>query len=252
MGNDKVHFNFPIVLLEGFLKDSRESLNNIFDYAMYTKTLDYEHGDEIEMLKSAEKFFGVKSGNKSNAYENGEELYNSTFGTPKTRIAKEVYFEYYRGEKSEFEKVVLLAHLALLSTNKGKPYTKVGKHYLYSRMDGKIKSLASSFKDEKLTFPDPKVTEQLSDNIRKYATHRYWQRIKKELINKWYWVIPSKRPVMNSMGELVAKQIRGVNYFTQLDETTFYKGLITEEKNKFLKEQEKKQTLESVIAEFNS
>lgn len=247
------YFNFPIVLLEGFLDNTKDCLDNIWDYALYIQSQKYEWIIDEDRISSADKYFGVRTGDKQKTYDNGEGLFESIPPkTPTSKINISVWFEYYNNKKTEFEKVCLLANIAILSTNKGKPYSKVEKHFLYSRMDGKVKKIGSDLVDEKLIFPDPKVTNELSEKIKKYATHRYWQKIKKELVENWYWFIPTTRPVINKNGKLVEIRIKGINYFTQLDGQTFYKGLITEEKNKFENTKKKEQILSNLIKEYNN
>ena len=138
---EKKYFNFPISLLNGFLSNDRIVLDNIFDYALFSKTLEYETGTMLEKMKKAEKFFGVKSGNISNTYSNGQELYESIpHRTPKVGINKEIYFDYLKNEKDDFQKICLLSFLAIKSILQNKPYCKIDNKFWISRMDGKEKS----------------------------------------------------------------------------------------------------------------
>lgn len=241
------------------MEDSKHCLINIMSFSIYAHTLRYEIGEELKKVKDAAKFFCITVSNPQKVYDDGQSLFDSIPDkTPKTRIDRSSFFEYYDNDKSEFEKICLLAHLALLSTNKNKPYSRVDKFFLYSRMDGKIKSVATSYKREyeqakvPMKFPDPQILEDISDEVRKYATHRHWDKIRKSLEEKWYWNIPKRIPRINKDGVLEAKQIRGALYFTQLDENKFYEIIAKQEHEKHQKEHQKKQKLNQFIEKYNS
>src|SRR5690606_31688938 len=106
------------------------------------KTLDYEFGDKVEQIKSAENFFSVKAGNKKRTYENGESLYNSIpERTPIVGLNKDILFDYYKNDKTDFQKVCLLGFLGIKSILQNKAYCKIDNKYWLSRMDGKTKSV---------------------------------------------------------------------------------------------------------------
>lgn len=165
------YFNFPIVLLEGFIRND-EVLDNIFDYAIYAHTLKYEYGDYVEMIKSASKYFGVKTGDALKTYRNGEMLYNSIpRKTPKVGLSLDIFWDYYKNDKDEFQKVCLLGFLAIKSILQNKAYCKMTNKFWLSRMDGKTKSVN--------TYDD------LSPEILKYANEYQTKKIKTELIHNW-------------------------------------------------------------------
>jgi hypothetical protein len=258
MKNEKF-FNFPINLIDGFLDDSTKCLNNIFSYSIYKHILTYEekegfewidYEDEEKAVEIAESFFGVNKSDKKTTFINGEKLYNNIgLNCPFTRINVNVLKDFHNDPKTEFEKVVLLAHLALLSTNKEKPYSKVDKNFIYSRMNGFSKSLAREYVDEKLIFPDPRIKEQLHPKLQKYFTKRYWDKIKEELSERWYWFIPTELPVYDKDGNMTVKKIRRINYFTQLPQEKFYSVIIKEEEKK--KEKKNTDVLRSIIENYN-
>ncbi len=168
----QTYFNFPIVLLSGFLENERECLDNIFDYALYVKTLDYEFGDEVEQIKSAEKFYGVTSSYRLGSYDNGKTLYNSVSGrTPKVGLSKDIFFDYYKNDKTEFQKICLLGFLGIKSILQNKAYCKIDNKYWLSRMDGKAKSI--------------KDYTELSPNVFQYSKRYQLTKIKSELIHNW-------------------------------------------------------------------
>ena len=259
MRNEKF-FNFPINLIDGFLDDSTKCLDNIFSFSIYKHIMEYNFKDGFEWVNSAdeekaieiaESFFEVNSMNKISTYNKGEEIFNSVQSNqPYSRIKTAVLVDFFKNPKTEFEKVVLLAHLALLSTNKEKSYSKVDKNFIYSRMNGLSKSLAREYVDEKLIFPDPRIKEQLHPKLQKYFTKRYWDKIKEELSERWYWFIPKEIPVYDKDGNMAIKTIRRINYFTQLPPERFYSVIIKEEEKK--KEKKNPDVLRSIIKEFNN
>lgn len=166
--NNKKYFNFPVVLLEDFLVDHVKCLNNILDYAMY----DYCEKYSIDDVKRAARFFGVKLGDESKTYRNGNELFDSVpEGLPKVGINKDIFFDYYDNPKVEFQKVTLLAFLAIKSVLQNKPYCNLDNNYLFARMDGKSHSI--------------KNDSELSKELIKYKNDYQSVKIKNELILNW-------------------------------------------------------------------
>ncbi|MBK6783483.1 MAG: hypothetical protein IPG79_06745 [Saprospiraceae bacterium] len=120
----KDYFNFPIVLLKEFLIDDRECLNNIFDFAIYSY-LNKEYESDFSQIKEAESFFGVNIGNKRRSFDNGKTLFESIpENLPFIGIRKSIWFDYYTNQKTEYQKVVLLAFIAIKSIVGKKPIVK--------------------------------------------------------------------------------------------------------------------------------
>lgn len=181
MSNQKEkYFNFPIQLLQGFLIDKDEVLLNIWNYSLYAKTLHLEFGDNMEKMKSAKEFLGVKGGNDESSFVNGSELYDSIpLNSPKVGISISVFMDYYKNDKTEFEKVTLLGFLAIKSILQKKSYCKITNKFWLSRMDGKAKSINEIY--------------ELSEPLKKYAynsqlriiKHYRLRKIKAELERNW-------------------------------------------------------------------
>lgn len=145
MSEKVVYLNFPITLIRGFMYTSKECLNNIMDYAIYSHAeknyyLSQGSGQQKELadFKDSSSFFGIKLGDLKSSYENGKKLYYAECGKPKAGISKDVCFDYYQNEKTDFEKACLLAFLALKSIMGKKPYYKCTNAYLLSRMAGDV------------------------------------------------------------------------------------------------------------------
>ena len=137
MENEIRYFNFPIVLLEGFLVDHKKCLVNIFDYAIYEYCQKYDKD-----INEAAKYFGVKIGNPSRTVDNGMMLHDSIQSNlAMVGINKNLYFDFYSNQKKEFDKVVLLAYLAFKSIIGNKSHCKSYHNMVFARMDGKNKSI---------------------------------------------------------------------------------------------------------------
>jgi hypothetical protein len=185
-GSNQKYFNFPIALLEGFLKDDANVLNDIYDYATYVKAVSYYEKEGFEWVENevAEKavslsdsFYGIKTGDKTKAYENGMQLFNSIPSkTPMAGINIDVFFDYFENSKTDFEKVCLLAFLSIKSILQNKAYCKITNKYWLSRMDGK----ACSIKTE-----DKRNFEGLSKEIKDFSNEYQTKKIKAELENNW-------------------------------------------------------------------
>jgi hypothetical protein len=259
MKSDEKYFNFPIDLLEGFLIENTHQehnfiLENILAFAIYELSITLDYNTDISKFKSAAKELDVDLGFPDGLFKRGKELYEhfEYYKQPKTGINCKVFWDYYKNEKSEFDKVCLLAHLALKSNTYNKPYTKMDKFYIYSRMDGKVNSVATVFK--KYNFPNPIIIDKLSAEVKRYATHRKWDNIRRQLEEKWHWFIPKHIPQINDKGIMELKQVRTVNYFTQLPQEEFYKVIINEEKKRFDKINKSKNSNIAInlIDEFNN
>ena len=170
---EKRFFNAPIQLLNGFMEDSKSCLDNIFDYAVYYHAENTLFQGEISTrLKASCNYFGVKPGSYENLSKNGSALVNSLpVNSPKFGISKDIFFDFYKNDKSQFEKACLLAFLALKSIIGSKPYAKITNGFLWARMDGK---------------PESVTTEtELSSAILSYSNEYQTGKIKKHLRDSW-------------------------------------------------------------------
>jgi len=174
------YFNFPICLLNGFLLEgqSKECLDDISDYAIYSQSQNFVEDDLTEQINSACKFFGLTLGNVSATMKNGKLLYDSIDArTPKVGINLSVWWDFYKNDKTEFEKVCFLGHLAIKSIVQNKSYTKIDNKYWLSRMSGLSKSVS---------------LEMLPPEILRYFNEYQTKKIKHELVNNWGLVTYSR------------------------------------------------------------
>lgn len=171
MANEK-YFNVPIQLFEGFMTNPVGVLNNVFDYAIYEHSLEL-NGDEAKRFQDALHWYGVTSPNHNYAIHNGKMLMQKHSQlSPKIGISKEMFFDFYNNYKTDFEKICLLAYLALKSIIQKKSFCCITNSFWLARMDGKPKAV--------------KDFKELSVEIFKYSNEYQMVKIKKELRDSWH------------------------------------------------------------------
>lgn len=178
MSDDKErYFNFPIQLLKGFLVDDSKCLANILHYAIYAHSLKLELGTEKARIVSSMDFLCV-SGGEEFVLKNGKKQYEENLqSSPMVGINSSIFWDFKQNHKTEFEKVCLLAFLALKSIIQSKAYAKIDNKFLLSRMDGKACSCE---------------IDELSDELFKYSSRRLLEKVKMELQFNWYLIYYSR------------------------------------------------------------
>jgi hypothetical protein len=178
MSEKELYFNIPITILDRFLINLKP-MQDILDYSLYAHSLNYEFGTELECIVSAKKFYNVSGGNDRRMLEKGKELYEGTpLKTPMVGLNLSIFWDYYKNDKTDFEKATLLGFLALKSILQDKPYCKVVNKFWLARMDGKAKAV--------------KDYSELSESIRKYANEYQTKKIKTELELNWFLISYSR------------------------------------------------------------
>ncbi len=162
------------MLPEIYLVSSREIMNNIIDFSCYNH---YKEFYQYEEFHSVEKFFGIKIANIEASYENGENIYLK-YREKKVYVGlnKEILFDYYNNHKTEFDKILLIAFLALKSIIQKSPYKRITNAFWLSRMAG--------FERQQ---------NELPDWIKKYSSNFKLRKIKDELEANWYLKYYSSR-----------------------------------------------------------
>lgn len=179
MKNDEKYFNFPIQLLNGLMIDTKKVLNNICDFAIYENSLKLEYDTDLEKMKTSASFYKLNLNNVSNSLKNGKILYNNIpENSPKVGLSISIFWDFYKNDKTEFDKICLLAFLGIKSILGIKPYCKMDNKYWLSRMDGKPKKI-NDYLD-------------LSVEVRKFANEYQTAKIKKALRNNWGLVTYSR------------------------------------------------------------
>lgn len=167
------YINFPIQLLQGFLTDPNVVLTNILKFGIYAHSIEKLNKINPSAITSSMKYFGVKPwGNNIEFIQEAEEIYNSMpLKSPKVGISLNVFWDYFKNEKTEIENASLLGFLSIKSIVQNKSYCKVTNLYWLSRMDGKAESV-----DE---------IGKLSPEIQRISNRYQSDKIKFELQDKW-------------------------------------------------------------------
>lgn len=133
---DERFFNFPIELLRPAFNDMRKVCNNIIDYSV-CKHSESLNGSQSQRIRDSMNFFSISLCNVSKTIENGRSLIALYGKKPVlTGISKDLLFDYYKNEKTDFEIVLLLAFLAIKSILGKKSYCRITSEFLLSRMAG--------------------------------------------------------------------------------------------------------------------
>ena len=170
--NKERYFNAPIQLYNGFMIDGNDCLSNVCKYACYEYSV--RNGCSF---KVAVNYFDISYGKNtptdlSNPQAIGKKLYESIpKNSPRVGIGIKMWWQFYLEDKTEFEKVCLLAFLALKSILQNKSYCKIDNRFFLSRMDGRAKCVDDVF--------------TLSPEIKKFGNEYQLVKIKNELRNNW-------------------------------------------------------------------
>jgi hypothetical protein len=138
MDNNKKFLNIPIPMLKELHTNSNSFFSNVFDVGIYrySKTLT---GSEEKRYRDALHFLGIIQGNIKNGISNAKQILNKIPGKyPTTGIEKEILFDYYKNDKSDFDIICLSAFLGIRSILGKKPYDKTNKSLIHAKMFGYV------------------------------------------------------------------------------------------------------------------
>lgn len=162
----KQYLNFPISLLQGLLDDTQGALSRIIDYCII-----YETKVHLKPIDEARKMFGMaKPPDMKSWWAYATQLfYNTPRNQPRTGLEVRMFWEYYQEEKTDEEKAILLAFLAIKSILGYKTEYKLGKQeIIFHRMAGHTNT-----------------DGDLPDNIKKHCSRYKFDKIKAELQDHW-------------------------------------------------------------------
>ncbi len=169
-----IYYNFPLKMLEGFTnkKNTNAILNNILDYCIYEKYLEYDYLNENEKKETIEKDLGINFGSFKTSVSNGKKQYND-FSDEKIKVGlyNKIFWKYYNQDKTDFEIICLLGFLAIKSILGNKLYVKTNNAFWLSRMNARSKTMQGFNK--------------LPAGIQKFNTRRKLEKIKNELRENW-------------------------------------------------------------------
>jgi hypothetical protein len=165
------YFNFPIQLLMGFMYESDRVLLDILRYSIYENSLKLYIGNEEEKMMESAAFFNVTVGNISLCLDEGRRIYNDLpRNSPKVGLNLSIFWNFYRNDKTEFDKICLLGFLAIKSILGPKAYFKLTNKTWLSRMSGYSKAVD---------------LDELPSAIKEYNNEYQLKKIKTSLINNW-------------------------------------------------------------------
>jgi hypothetical protein len=161
------YINFPVALLQDLQPNIKKVIDNIFDYHLYNRCV--LASEDIDNLDPDESHWGIKYGDLNQAYENGERLYEGiNASAPQASIRRDMLFDFYQNEKTEFEVDCFLAFIAIKSILQKDPCKKITNSYLLSRMAGNAKTV-----------------HQLPERLIKYKNRYQIDKLKTELKLNW-------------------------------------------------------------------
>jgi hypothetical protein len=163
--------NIPVQLLSGFMEDTRMSIREMYYYALYAHFIKLEKGTDKEKYKATCEWFNFQELNRDENLKRGKVLYERCANSPMTGIDRNLYSDYNRQEKSDFEKACFLAFHALKSIVGNKTFQKADNRLLWARMDGKVKSISDD--------------SELSEKVRFFTQEYQTLKIKRELQENW-------------------------------------------------------------------
>lgn len=173
--NDKKYFNIPVPLLKLLFTDSSGFFQNVFDVGIYlhSKTL---QGSEKKRYKDACTFFEMKTPidtwiNIANAQGF---LGSIPDNYPTTGIGRDMWFDFYRNQKDEFDIACLGVFLAIKSIIGKKTYVKTNKAFIHARMFGYN------------TAGDRPIPNQLTPIQKKYQMRYHMDKVITELEINWH------------------------------------------------------------------
>lgn len=164
-------FTYPISLHSQAFANVKNTMDSIMNYALF-KSVERFSGDLENRLSSAAEYMGITFGDLWQAYDKGQIINdNLPPKTPMTSVSKDIVFDFYKNEKTEFETACFLAFSGIRSIIQTKPFVMTNKAFIHARMFG---------------YRSPKEMAEMTPIEAKYSTRRRMDRITKELQDNWY------------------------------------------------------------------
>lgn len=138
MNDNKKFLNIPVPMLKELHTNSKGFFQNAFDVGiyLYSKTLS---GTEEKRYWDASKFLGITQANYKRSLNDAKNVLKKMPARfPTTGIEKEMLFDYYKNDKSDFDIACLGAFLGIKSIIGTKPFCKTNKAFIHARMFGYV------------------------------------------------------------------------------------------------------------------
>jgi hypothetical protein len=165
------YLNIPVQLLSGFLDNTRLSIRNIYYYSLYAHFVKINKGSDKEKYRECCNWFNFQEVDREETLRHGKILFERFQNSPMTGIERNLYSEYNKVEKSDFDKACFLAFHSLKSIVGSKPFQKADNKFMWARMDGKVKTVSD--------------VGELSEKLRFFTQEYQTLKIKRELQENW-------------------------------------------------------------------
>lgn len=169
---DKKYLNFPVPMLKELHTDRASFFHNVFAMGvyLYSSTLT---GSDKKRNKDALDYLGITMTNSDRRMvEAGNKFRGMPPKCPIVGIDKDMLFDFYKNEKSDFDIICLAAFLGTRSIIGKKPYTKTNKAMIHARMFG---------------YASPKDLPKKLDALQnKYKVRWHMDKVLQELEMNWY------------------------------------------------------------------
>jgi hypothetical protein len=137
--NDYVYLNFPVQMMQGGFTDMKAVCSKAIDYGIYDYMVRNGFSGVVgfgEALKELQLTCKNHSGGLKVSKDIYQQLKDSLEKPVTVSVKKDLLFEYFKNDKSEFEIAVFLGYVGLKSIIGKKPYIKITNDYLLARMFG--------------------------------------------------------------------------------------------------------------------
>ena len=130
-------------------------------------------------MKASYDYYNITTNNINNSISNAKRLLKmDNRSNVMVGLNTDVFWQFYKNEKSEFDKVCLLAYLAIKSILGKKAYCKITNDFWYSRMSGHSHTIDGCFDSPYL----------LPIELRNYCNDYQARKIKFILDQEWHVV----------------------------------------------------------------
>lgn len=135
MSKEAQFYNFPICLLENFMTNTNQCLDEILDYVTWKN-----NEGKLTEAETA-KYLGVKYGNFQKTLDSGKNIERMVSdyyeSSPWTGIDRDTFWQFKGHNRSDFDKATLLAFLSFKSIIGNKKWYKItNQNQIYYRMAG--------------------------------------------------------------------------------------------------------------------
>lgn len=145
---EQLYFNFPVKMMQGVLLGNESKRNNFLSEVLYyhiqnhaytLEDLNEYEETQAQLFKRSAEFWNVDlNGGEESKVQKAIDLH-TTYSNAKVFVGlnKEIFWDFYKNEKTQFDWECLFAYLALKSIIGKKRYCKTDNALMFARMAGK-------------------------------------------------------------------------------------------------------------------